>query len=102
EPVQLTAGSALIQVGMNGSADVNMLVDASWGPGFHAIEAEDVMTRYTASATLQIAGAGPTRPSHLLVGVTSLDLGADVQGANTIQRLTLHNSGGGSISWAAS
>ena len=59
EAVQLTTGSALINVGPNGSADVIMLVDASWTPGFHTIEAEDVSTRYTASATLLITGAGP-------------------------------------------
>ncbi|GAC1656578.1 MAG: hypothetical protein NVS4B7_00650 [Ktedonobacteraceae bacterium] len=102
EMVQLTTGSSLITVGANGSASVIMLVDASWGPGYHTIEAEDVKTRYTASATLQIAGAGPTRPSHLLIDTTSLNLGTDYQGANTIQTLTLHNAGGGSISWAAS
>src|SRR5450755_593000 len=79
-----------------------MVVDLSWTAGFHAIEAEDITTRYTASATLQITGAGPTRPSRLSIGVSSLDLGEDLQGANTIQPLTLQNSGGGSISWAAS
>src|SRR6266480_4190522 len=101
ESVQLTGGSALIKIDSNGSADVNMLVDATWTPGYHTIEAEDISTRYTASATLQIIGAGPTRPSHLLIDTTSLDFGADYLGANTIQSLTLHNSGGGSISWAA-
>ena len=102
EAVQLTTGSAFIGVGANGSADVTMFVDNSWTPGFHTIEAEDVATRYTASATLQITGAGPTRPSHLLIDTTALDLGVDYQGANTIQSLILHNSGGGSITWSAS
>jgi len=102
EAVQLTSGSAVIKVGETGSADVTMLVDSNWTAGFHTIEAEDVTTRYTASATLQITGAGPTRPSRLSIGVSSLELGADYQGANTIQPLTLQNSGGGSISWAAS
>ena len=102
ETVQLTSGSALIKVGANGSVDATMLIDSSWTPGFHTIEAEDVTTRYTASATLQITGAGPTRPSHLLIDTSTLDLGVDLQGANTIQSLTLHNSGGGSITWTAS
>ncbi len=110
EPVQVVTGGQgrpatgfpLVQVGANGSIDVIMLVDSTWGPGYHTIEAEGVTTRYTATATLQIIGAGPTRPAHLLIGATSLDLGADLQGANTIQLLTLHNAGGGSISWAAS
>ncbi|HCJ35795.1 MAG TPA: hypothetical protein DHV65_16055 [Ktedonobacter sp.] len=101
EAVQLITGSSLVKVGPNGSTDVAMLIDSSWTPGYHTIEAEDVATRYTASTTLQITGAGPTRPSHLLIDTTMLDFGADYQGANTIQSLTLHNSGGGSISWAA-
>lgn len=101
EALQLTGGSALVKIDANGSADVEMVVDATWTPGYHTIEAEDVSTRYTASATLQISGAGPTRPSHLLIDTTSLDFGADYLGANTVQSLTLHNSGGGSISWAA-
>ena len=103
ETVKLTSGSSsLVKVGADGSTDLTMLVDASWTPGYHTIEAEDVATRYTASATLQITGAGPTQPSRLFIDASSLDLGADYQGANTIQPLTLHNSGGGSISWSAS
>ncbi|MDQ6644926.1 MAG: hypothetical protein M3Y76_10795, partial [Chloroflexota bacterium] len=101
EAVQLITGSSLVKVGPNGSADVAMLIDANWTSGYHTIEAEDVATRYTASATLQITGAGPTRPSRLRIDTTMLDFGADYQGANTIQSLTLHNSGGGSISWSA-
>lgn len=102
EMVQLTNSSALVAVGATGSADVQMLVDESWGPGYHTLEAEDVTTRYTANATLQIINAGPTRPSRLLVGTTELDLGADYSGANTSQTLTLHNTGGGSITWTGS
>ncbi|HEY6406875.1 MAG TPA: hypothetical protein VIY29_05340, partial [Ktedonobacteraceae bacterium] len=102
EAVQLTTGSALVKVGVNGSTEVTMLIDTSWAAGYHTIEAEDVSTRYTASATLQITGAGPTRPSRLTIGATMLDFGADYQGANTIQSLTLQNSGGGSITWSAS
>jgi hypothetical protein len=102
EAVQTSATSSLLQVDSNGAASVSFLIDDSWGPGFHTIGAEDVTTRYTASTTLQITGAGPTRPSHLLIDNTFLDMGADMQGANTIQSLVLHNSGGGSISWTAS
>ncbi|MGI9059740.1 MAG: BACON domain-containing protein [Ktedonobacteraceae bacterium] len=102
ETVQLTSGSAVVKVGATGSADVTMVVDSSWTAGFHTIDAEDVTTHYIASATLQITGAGPTRPSRLSIGVSSLEFGSGYQGANTIQSLTLQNSGGNSISWAAS
>src|SRR6266568_818340 len=102
EAVRTSTGSSLVKVGPSGAADVSMVVDSSWGPGFHTIVAEDVTTRYTASSTLQIINAGPTRPSHLLIDKPMLDMGAALQGANTIQFLVLSNSGGGSISWAAS
>ncbi len=102
EAVQTSAASPLLQVDTNGTASVSFQIDGTWGPGFHTIGAEDVITRYTASTTLQITGAGPTRPSHLLIDNTFLDMGADMQGANTIQSLVLHNSGGGSILWTAS
>lgn len=102
EPVQLTTGPGLVRVGANGSANVTMAIDTSWGSGFHTIDAEDSLTRYTASATLQIGNSGPTPPSHLELSTNSIDLGSDIQGTNTLQQLELQNSGGGSISWSAS
>lgn len=102
EPVQLASGTGVVKVDATGSTSVSMVVDTSWGPGFHTIDAEDAFTRYTASATLQIIGSGPTPPSHLVLDKSTIDLGADIEGANTIRPLTLSNSGGGSISWSAS
>lgn len=102
ETVELTSGSALVGLDGNGAANVAIMIDESWGPGFHTVQAEDVANRYTASATLQIINAGPTRPSHLVIDTSTLNFGADVEGANTIQSFALHNSGGGSIAWAAS
>lgn len=101
EPIQTNLGTKLITLGSDGSKDVSMLIEDSWEPGFHTIEAEDITTRYTASAWLQIP-AGPTPPPHLTIDRTELDLGAGSVGANTIQPLTLHNSGSGPITWAAS
>lgn len=102
EQVQLTTGPGLVKVGADGSANVMMVVDTSWGSGFHTIDAEDSLTRYTASATLQIGNSGPTPPSHLELSTNSMDLGPDIEGTNTLQQLELQNSGGGSIAWAAS
>ncbi len=101
EPIPIK-GSASIMTDANGSATFAVVIDTDWGPGFHLIVAEDVTTRNTASATLQITGEGPTPPTHLLIDTTPIELGADVVGANTIRPFTLANSGGGSISWAAS
>ncbi len=64
-------------------------------------DAEDVRSRSTASANLQITGEGITHPAHLLIDTTPLDMGADIVGTNTIRSFTLANSGGGSISWSA-
>ncbi|MDQ6660620.1 MAG: hypothetical protein M3Z24_06605, partial [Chloroflexota bacterium] len=102
EPVQLSSGLSLVIVSAAGSADASMQVSDAWGPGFHTIAAEDVTTRYTASATLQITRIGKTRPSHFLIGTTPLNMGADIEGANTIRQFPLQNSGDGSISWTAS
>lgn len=102
EAVQTTSGSAMLKVDATGAADTSLIIDSSWGAGFHTVEAEDRVTHYTASATLHINGSGPTRPSHLLVDSNALDMGAATQGTNTIRSLILHNSGNGSISWSAS
>jgi Viral BACON domain len=102
EPIQVNGDSSLVTTDSAGSATVSLVIDSDWGPGFHLIVAEDVTTRYTASAILQITGRGPTPPAHLLIDTSTLNLGAAVVGANTIASLKLQNSGGGSITWSAS
>ncbi|HEX6481362.1 MAG TPA: BACON domain-containing carbohydrate-binding protein [Ktedonobacteraceae bacterium] len=104
EAVQTTSASAIILIGSDGNATTSVIIDDMWGPGFHLLFAEDISTRYTASATLQIIGQGPTRPPRLIIqdASTPIDLGTAYQGANTIQNLTLLNAGGGSITWTAS
>ena len=102
EPIQVNGNSSLITIGSTGSATAFFFIDSHWGPGFHWIYAEDVTTRYTASARLQITGAGQSRPPHLSVDTRPLHLGADIVGANTISMFTLGNSGDGSITWSAS
>src|SRR5713226_5175881 len=102
EPIPLDGRSSIINVGQAGSANVAVNIDSEWEPGFHLIVAEDLKTRYTASATLLITGRGPTPPPHLQLDDRPLDLGAAVVGANTIRPFKLANSGGGSITWSAS
>jgi hypothetical protein len=101
--VQTDLGTPLVRVDQNGNADVTAVVDDSWGPGFHTIQAEDRTTHYTASATIQItlASTGHTSPSHLQVIPGELDMGQAPQGANTIRQLTLSNEGTGSLTWSA-
>jgi hypothetical protein len=101
EPIPIN-GSATVSADAQGTARIPMVIDATWGPGFHLLVAEDVATRNTADATLQITGQGPTPPPHLLLDTTPINMGADLIGANTIRTLTLENGGGGSIAWSAS
>ena len=100
EPITIN-GSSSVTTNAQGVATFALVIDPTWGPGFHSIVAEDVSTRYTASADLQITGEGPTPPPHLLITTTPISMGADVVGANTIRSFTLANSGGGSITWSA-
>lgn len=102
ETLFTTNNASLLTISASGQASASFSVNADWSPGFHLIVAEDVATRDTASAMLQVSGAGPSRPPHLLLDSSSLDLGNSVQGADTIQPLLLRNSGSGSISWSAS
>src|SRR5260221_2305962 len=109
ETVRTDTGSPFIMLSANGDGDARILVDDTWGPGSHMVEAEDVVTHYTASAVLQVLNDLPLRPPQLfasLPGMTtellsSLDMGANEQAANTLQSLVLHNMGGGWVSWSA-
>jgi hypothetical protein len=102
ETLLTTAGVSVLTTDASGGALALFTVSHTWGPGFHLIVAEDVATRYTASAILQISGGGPSRPPHLLLDAPSLNLGNSVQGTDTVQPVLLRNSGNGSISWSAS
>src|SRR6266853_2712508 len=100
EPMEIN-GSSSVKTNAQGVATFSLVIDPTWGPGFHSIVAEDVISRYTASADLQITGEGPTPPPHLLITTTPINMEAGVVGANTIRPFTLANSGGGSITWSA-
>ncbi len=99
-PVVTNRGKALVQPDKTGSASLTTTIQNDWGPGFHTISVEDAITRYIANATLRV-DAGPTRPAQLHIAQTDIDLGANIQGANTIQPLTLQNDGDESITWSA-
>ena len=101
EPIAIN-GSSSITTNARGNATFSLVVDTTWGPGFHSILAENAGSSSTASATLQITGEGITHPARLLIDATSIAMGTDFIGTNTIRSSTLANSGGGSISWSAS
>ncbi|GCE18049.1 hypothetical protein KDK_18490 [Dictyobacter kobayashii] len=101
EHVTLVRQGDIIHIGPEGTKDVVMSIDEDWETGSHTIEAEDINTRYTASAMLSI-GIGPTRPAHLQLDATDIDLGSSLQGGSTLRTIHLINAGGGVISWSAS
>ncbi|GAC1433794.1 MAG: hypothetical protein PVSMB2_36260 [Ktedonobacteraceae bacterium] len=104
-PVKLSIGIPSVQIGRNGTATASTVITVDeWGPGFHTVNAEDVHSHYTANATLQIVGSGPSKPSHLIIKDLALDMGSGYQGANTIQPFVLSNdiNANGAITWAAS
>jgi hypothetical protein len=92
--------SSLVQVDASGNAIVQIRIGA-WGSGQHSIQGEDVKTHYTAIATIQIVGDGKILPSHLVLSQNTMDMGSDLQNANTIHPLVLRNTGNGSLSWRA-
>jgi hypothetical protein len=102
QPIQVNGSSSII-ADSQGNASFSLSIDKDWVSGSHFIVAEDVATRNSAIAGLQIIGQGSTPlPPHLLIATSSIHMGADVVGTNTIRTLNLLNSGGGSITWSAS
>lgn len=101
EMLETTTNASSLLANPGGSVRASFIVSHSWSPGPHLIVAEDVMTRSTASALLQVSGEGPSRPPHLLLDSSSLDMGNAAQGSSTIQPLDLRNTGSGSITWSA-
>ncbi|GHO43357.1 hypothetical protein KSX_15200 [Ktedonospora formicarum] len=83
-----------IQMDVTGQAKVRLRIDERWEPGNHVVVAEDVMTRYVASAPLQIVGIGPAQPPHMQLSQDHFDMGSSLQGSNSIQSLHLRNTGG--------
>ena len=107
--VQNTPQPAVIPVGAGGSTTVTIIVSSQWGPGYHLLVAEDVKTRNTASATLQVIGSAPSTPAHLEIAspggqtLKHLDFGANYAGINATGPLQLTNTGtSGPITWSAS
>jgi hypothetical protein len=98
--IKTSRGNGLIRLDRAGSGDAAFSVDRTWSPGPHTLEAEDMTTHYTAFATLQVVSSSVSS-TRFGISSMSLNFGADMQGTNTIQMLTLYNNGSGPISWSA-
>jgi hypothetical protein len=84
----------------HGNLKDSVEVQADWGGGQHVITAEDAHTSLSLTAMISIIGdTGPLPPAHLHLSATSLDLGSGDQATNTMQKITLSNTGVGQIAW---
>ncbi len=101
DQVHLDTESPLVQLSLSGVADVPLRVEDNWGVGSHLIEAEDIDTHYAANTVIQVIDRKLVQSPYLQISQHELDLGADLQGSNTLQSLTLENTGSGIISWTA-
>lgn len=101
EQVKNDTNSSFIRMGQDGSRDVRVPIDKSWEPGSHVLEAEDMTTHYTASASLLVMSGSMAQP-QLSLNTAQLDFGSDLQGTNTIRTVMMHNDGQGTIAWTAS
>jgi outer membrane protein assembly factor BamB len=79
EPIFLKGGSSIITVGPSGSATVDAYVGSDWAVGFDQIYAEDLASRYTVSAQLQVIGKGPTQTYDSFVATNGIMYGFDAQ-----------------------
>lgn len=109
QTLRTDSGTSLITVGQDGSADVHVLVQDTWGPGSHLLVAEDIKTHYTASVSLPIQDSFPLPAPRLVVSSVdqpaalkgTLFMGMVPQGGNTVQSVLLRNTGGSWIAWKA-
>lgn len=97
-----TNGVGIIHADSQGSFSDTVIVDSSWGAGYHVIHAEDAKSHKAASYTVFINGQGISpRPSHLLFSQSMLDFGSRDQATNSAQIVTLSNTGSSQITWQA-
>src|SRR5437773_4414749 len=89
QPIQVNGNSSII-ADSQGNARFSLIIDKNWVSGSNIIVAEDVATRNTVSADLQIIGQGSTPlPPHLLIATRSIHMRADVVGSNTLRTFNL-------------
>ena len=99
-PLLDSRGKSIISANANGGFTDTVLVTPLWQAGSHLIHAEDALLHKTAGFTIIVTGQSPSqRPPHLLLSASNLDLGSGDQATNSLQAITLSNTGGGQVSW---
>ncbi len=95
-----TSGSSHLIAAADGSFSDTVFIDGTWSPGPHTIVAEDAHLHKTASFPVTIIGHRTSlRPAHLVLSMSSVDLGSGDQATDSAQTIILSNAGGGLITW---
>ncbi|HLH62931.1 MAG TPA: hypothetical protein VKV20_14715 [Ktedonobacteraceae bacterium] len=98
-PVIDTGGAHIITTNGSGNFTDTVTVDPTWLSGSHTIQAEDAATHKTASFAITVTGKSTSKPPHLEISVSALNLGSGDQATDSAMAITLNNAGGGTISW---
>ncbi len=98
-PVIDTGGSRIITTDTAGNFTDTVTVDPAWLSGSHTIHAEDALTHKTASFAIIVTGHSASKPPHLELSASSINLGSGDQATDSAMAVTLSNAGGGTISW---
>ncbi len=102
-PIADTGGASILQADRKGNITDTLIISPDWQAGIHTINAEDAKLHKIARFSLLVTGKNASlRPAHFTVSSTSLDLGTGDSATNSIQTLSLGNTGGGQITWQAS
>jgi len=102
-PIVDTGYLTRIQVDAKGNFTDTITISPEWQGGIHTVNAEDATLHKIARFSLFVTGRNTSlRPAHLVISVTSLDMGSGDFATNSIKQLNLSNMGGGQISWQGS
>jgi hypothetical protein len=99
-PLPIVQNSVVAVADSRGDMVATVQIGTDWGDGEHTLMAEDAYMHRSTSFPIQVTGAtGLLRPAHFRLSTNMLDLGTGDQATNTLQTVTLTNSGSGQIAW---
>ena len=102
-PIADTGGASIIKADSQGNFTDTLAVSPDWQAGLHTLNAEDAKLHKVARFSLIVTGKSTSlRPAHFMLSTTTLNLGAGDIATNSIQQITLSNTGGGQITWQGS
>src|SRR6266568_5008481 len=99
-PIIDTDNVSIIKADSGGSFSDTVIIDGTWSAGSHMIHAEDARLHKIASFSIFVTGNSlSSRPPHLVLSTTSINLGSGDQATNSTRTIAMSNAGGGQITW---